>query len=31
MTEKFHSYVVFLPPEKKDKILSDIFGSKEGN
>jgi DNA-binding HxlR family transcriptional regulator len=30
MTEKLHPYVVFLPLEKKDKILSAIFGSKAG-
>ena len=30
MTEKLHPYVVFLPTEKKDKILSAIFGSKAG-
>ena len=30
MTEKLHPYVVFLPSEKKDKILSAIFGSKAG-
>jgi DNA-binding HxlR family transcriptional regulator len=28
--EKLHPYVVFLPVEKKDKILSAIFGSKAG-
>ena len=28
MSEKLHPYVVFLPAEKKDKILSAIFGSK---
>ena len=28
--EKLHPYVVFLPTEKKDKILSAIFGSKAG-
>ncbi|MBK5133433.1 hypothetical protein JJE00_03285 [Candidatus Bathyarchaeota archaeon] len=28
MPEKLHPYVVFLPTEKKDKILSAIFGSK---
>ncbi len=28
--EKLHPYVVFLPLEKKDKILSAIFGSKAG-
>jgi len=27
---KLHPYVVFLPTEKKDKILSAIFGSKAG-
>ena len=30
MTVKLHPYVVFLPTEKKDKILSAIFGSKAG-
>ena len=30
MSEKLHPYVVFLPLEKKDKILSAIFGSKGG-
>jgi DNA-binding HxlR family transcriptional regulator len=30
VTEKLHPYVVFLPVEKKDKILSAIFGSKAG-
>ena len=30
MGEKLHPYVVFLPTEKKDKILSAIFGSKAG-
>ena len=30
MIEKLHPYVVFLPVEKKDKILSAIFGSKAG-
>ncbi|HLN89936.1 MAG TPA: hypothetical protein VK253_07710 [Candidatus Binatia bacterium] len=30
MVEKLHPYVVFLPTEKKDKILSAIFGSKAG-
>ena len=28
MSEKLHPYVVFLPKEKKEKILSAIFGSK---
>ena len=28
MSKKLHPYVVFLPTEKKDKILSAIFGSK---
>ena len=28
--EKLHPYIVFLPIEKKDKILSAIFGSKAG-
>ncbi|MBT0158492.1 winged helix DNA-binding protein [Candidatus Bathyarchaeota archaeon A05DMB-2] len=30
MSAKLHPYVVFLPTEKKDKILSAIFGSKAG-
>jgi len=30
LNEKLHPYVVFLPTEKKDKILSAIFGSKAG-
>ncbi len=31
LSEKLHPYVVFLPnSEKKDKILSAIFGSKAG-
>ena len=30
MVEKLHPYVVFLPTDKKDKILSAIFGSKAG-
>jgi len=30
MTEQLHPYVIFLPTEKKDKILSAIFGSKGG-
>ncbi len=30
MAEKLHPYVLFLPLEKKDKILSAIFGSKAG-
>lgn len=30
MSEKLRPYVVFLPVEKKDKILSAIFGSKAG-
>ncbi len=30
MSEKLYPYVVFLPIEKKDKILSAIFGSKGG-
>jgi DNA-binding HxlR family transcriptional regulator len=30
LIEKLHPYVVFLPDEKKDKILSAIFGSKAG-
>lgn len=30
MGEKLHPYVVFLPINKKDKILSAIFGSKGG-
>ena len=28
MSVKLHPYVVFLPDEQKDKILSAIFGSK---
>jgi DNA-binding HxlR family transcriptional regulator len=28
LTVKLHPYVVFLPTEEKDKILSAIFGSK---
>ena len=28
MAENLHPYVVFLPTEEKDKILSAIFGSK---
>ena len=28
MSVKLHPYVVFLPSEEKDKILSAIFGSK---
>jgi DNA-binding HxlR family transcriptional regulator len=28
MNETLHPYVVFLPSEEKDKILSAIFGSK---
>jgi hypothetical protein len=28
VAEKLHPYVVFLPSEEKDKILSAIFGSK---
>ena len=28
MAEELHPYVVFLPTEQKDKILSAIFGSK---
>jgi len=28
MSTKLHPYVIFLPTEKKDKILSAIFGSK---
>ena len=28
MTEKLHPYVVFLPTEAKDRMLSAIFGSK---
>ncbi len=27
---RLHPYVIFLPTEKKDKILSAIFGSKAG-
>ena len=30
MAEKLHPYVIFLPTEKKGKILSAIFGSKAG-
>lgn len=30
LSEKLRPYVVFLPIEKKDKILSAIFGSKAG-
>jgi hypothetical protein len=30
MTEQLHPYVIFLPAEKKEKILSAIFGSKGG-
>ncbi len=30
MNAKLHPYVVFLPVEQKDKILSAIFGSKAG-
>ncbi len=30
MSVKLRPYVVFLPVEKKDKILSAIFGSKAG-
>ena len=30
MSVKLHPYVVFLPVEQKDKILSGIFGSKAG-
>lgn len=30
MSVKLHPYVVFLPTEKKDRILSAIFGSKAG-
>lgn len=30
MSEKLHPYVVFLPTERKDRILSAIFGSKAG-
>jgi DNA-binding HxlR family transcriptional regulator len=30
VVEKLHPYVVFLPAEKKGKILSAIFGSKAG-
>jgi DNA-binding HxlR family transcriptional regulator len=30
LIEKLHPYVIFLPLEKKDKILSAIFGSKAG-
>ncbi len=30
MSVKLHPYVVFLPAEQKDKILTAIFGSKAG-
>lgn len=30
LIEKLNPYVVFLPAEKKDKILSAVFGSKAG-
>ena len=30
MSVKLHPYVIFLPTEKKDRILSAIFGSKAG-
>jgi predicted transcriptional regulator len=30
LSVKLHPYVVFLPIEQKDKILSAIFGSKAG-
>ena len=30
MSVKLHPYVLFLPTEKKDRILSAIFGSKAG-
>jgi hypothetical protein len=30
LSAKLRPYVVFLPIEKKDKILSAIFGSKAG-
>jgi len=30
MTEQLHPYVIFLPAEQKEKILSAIFGSKCG-
>src|SRR3989337_600613 len=30
LSVKLHPYVVFLPAEEKDKILSAIFGSKAG-
>ena len=30
LSAKLHPYVVFLPAEQKDKILSAIFGSKAG-
>lgn len=30
LNEKLHPYVIFLPVEKKDKILSALFGSKAG-
>ena len=30
MSVKLHPYVIFLPAEQKEKILSAIFGSKAG-
>jgi len=30
LSVKLHPYVVFLPAEQKDKVLSAIFGSKAG-
>jgi len=30
LSAKLHPYVVFLPAEQKDKVLSAIFGSKAG-
>jgi len=30
MSEKLHPYVIFLPSEKKERILSAVFGSKAG-
>jgi len=30
LSVKLHPYVVFLPAEKKDRVLSAIFGSKAG-
>jgi hypothetical protein len=30
MSEKLHPYVIFLPTEKKEKILSAISAPKQG-